>query len=379
MKNLTRAALTIAAAAVLALGMSVFVIAQESKAPAAGAPAAGAPGAKGKPAITPEQQKNIINMVNEKLKHRFTPVIKSFDIGPAKVGKPVKVTISAAYEDKRAIDKITEASVFYSINDGKNFIGPVKLAPAGAGKWSGNIPAIKKAGTVIAYPRVKDSFGNVAVHLPCNVGTWPPFGDGCMVSGAADPEPVDDPAAKVENNFDIWDLRVGLDGKYLYIDQNVEGDIDKGTMNPPHINAYIAMVVDSKTLNDFDDAGVLMQPDAKDKFKDKANMAFTIMYAPLAKAAAGSDAKMQIPSCAVPREVDGKMQLDGKSVTCKPDGSDLYFRLDRSILPPSMKDSFIVLGSLSGFINNLQAPVPNIREVTAFTRVSMKPYSFNVK
>ncbi|MFA6450923.1 MAG: hypothetical protein WCX65_15725 [bacterium] len=400
-KSIFRTIGAAAAGAAMLFTLATFASAQAAK---TGAAPAGKPGAKG-PQISAEQQKNMIGMVNEKLKHRFTPSIKSVVIGPASVGKPVKVTIKASYDDKRAIDKIVEASVYYSLDGGNSFIGPVKLNAAGAGTWAGNIPGIKKAGKALLYPRVKDSFGNVAIHLPCKVSAeWPPFGDGCMVPGAIGPEQRK-PTEIIEDNFKILDLRIGMDDKYFYIDQSVEGNIKKGTMNPTHINAYMAMIVDAKELNEFNDAAVLMSPEAKDKFKDKANLAFPIIYAPLASAAAGSMAESakpadgakaakpadkkeaaakpaappKVPSCMVPRQINGKTEMDSKSVKCKADGPDLFIRFDRSIMPPSMKDTFILLGALNGFIDNMQAPIPKIREVTGFTRVSFKQYSFAVK
>jgi len=185
-----------------------------------------------------------------------------------------------------------------------------------------------------------------------------------MAPGAIGPEQRK-PTEIIEDNFKVLDLRLGMDDKYFYIDQSMEGNIKKGTMSPTHINAYMAMVVDNKALSDFNDAAVLMQPDAKSKFKDKAGLALPIIYAPLASAAAGSmadnsaaakpaagakgakpaappAAKPNIPACMVPREVNGKPSMDGTSVKCKADGPDLFIRLDRSIMPPSMKDSFIV-------------------------------------
>jgi hypothetical protein len=417
--KLTTAKLAAGAAALLLLCGGIAVA--QAPAGAAKQPAAkGAAGAK-KPAISEEEKNNMIAMVNDRLKHRFAPAIKSVDFGPAAVGKPVKVTVKAAYEDKRAIDKIVAAEVYYSIDDGKTFIGPVKLNAAGAGTFSGSIPGIKKAGKALVYPRVKDSFGNVAVDLPCKVSSWPPLGDGCMAGGAVDQEPVDDPIAKIENNFDIWDLRVGMDDKYFYINQNVEGKIDKGRMNPPHINMYMSMVVDTKELNEFNDATMLMNPDqkTKDKYKSKAGLALPVIYAPLASSAMGgmmaaqedqkkkegaeagkpgekseapgaeTDQKTaqpqkpaqptKIPSCFVPRLSSGKAEMDAKIVTCKADGPDLFIRLDRSIMPAGMKDSFSLLGTLNGFIDNFQTPMPTIREITGITRVTNKPHSFVVK
>ncbi len=381
-----------------------------AQAPAKQPAAKGAPGAK-KAGVSEEEKNNMIAMVNDRLKHRFAPAIKSMSFGPAAVGKPVKVTIKAAYEDKRAIDKINAAEVYYSIDNGKTFIGPVALKAAGAGTFSGNIPGIKKSGKVLVYPRVKDSYGNIAVDLPCKVSSWPPMGDGCMAGGAVDQEPVDDPAAKIENNFDIWDIRVGMDDNFFYIDQNVEGKIDKGKMNPPHVNMYISLVVDTKELNEFNDATLLMSQDKKtqEKYKKKAGMALPIIYSPLASSAVSgmmaaqeeqtkkegaaksgdkADAKSaenkpaqppKVPTCFVVRSVNDKTDMDAKSVKCKADGPDLFIKLDRSIMPASMKNSFSLLGTINGFVDNFSTPIPTIREISGITRITYNPHSFVVK
>jgi len=88
-------------------------------------------------------------MLTDALKHRFVPVVMSLKTGPALKGKPVTVTVQAGYDDKRAIDKVTEVSIFYSVDGGKNFNGPVALKKANAKTFSGQIPAIGKAGKVV--------------------------------------------------------------------------------------------------------------------------------------------------------------------------------------------------------------------------------------
>ncbi|HOX28097.1 MAG TPA: hypothetical protein PLQ76_02965 [bacterium] len=377
---------TIAAAGLIVFSASAQT-AKPGKAPM-GKP--GAPG-KGKPAINQEEMNNMVAMANAHLKHRFTPVIKSVSFGPAIAGKPVKVTLSAAYDDKKAIDKIKQAAVYYSTDGGSSFNGPVMLKQSGAA-WSGNIPAIKKKGKVIVMPWVKDSYGNVSVNLTCNVKSWPPVDDGCMAPAAVDKAPEDDPSSSVEDEFDIWEIKVGMDSQYLYLTQSVEGDISKGTMNPPHINAYIALAVETPELYKMSDITMMMSPDAKEKYKGKENAAMIVFYAPLAKAAASSAASassqkggsggggMKIPTCGVPRMAGGKAEINSKDVTCKADGSELYIRIDKKLLTDSMKKGFTLLGAMDGFLDNLSgASLPKVREVANFTRVNVAPSSFTVK
>lgn len=370
-------------------------------------------GGGGDKGMSPEMQEAAGKMMtefNKMLQHRFTPVISDVKVGNAVSGKPISISFKAAYDDKRAVDKVVEADVYYSVDGGAAFMGPVKLKQGAGGVWAGQIPPISKKGKVIFYPWVKDSNGNVSLHIPCDVSKWPPFEDGCMAPGAVDREPVDDPKSLIEDNFDLWELYVGMDSKYIYIDQNVEGKISKGTMNPVHINAYLALLMDTKELYDFSDISVFMQQGSQDKYKDKADKAAMIMYAPLASKAAasataaagskepdkgaepGKDADAArgteppksepviIPSCAVPRVgPDGKPFLDGKSITCKADANDLFIRLDRSVLAASMKNDFTLIGAITGFIKSFDMPIPVFRDIAGFTRIVVQPHSFVVK
>jgi len=331
-----------------------------------------------------EQAGDLLDMFNEKLKHRFAPVIESVSFGAAKVGSPVDVTVKAKYESKDAIDKIKSASVYY-IKPGDDFLeGPVELEAAGNNTFKGQIPALKKAGKVMVVPRVKDSFGNVGVELACKVTMWPPFGDPCMAPGAADADPLDDPPAIIEDDFDIWGFQVGMDDEYIYLSASVQGEISKGTMSPPHINAYLSMLVDTQELYGLKDISVFMNPDARDKFKDKVDKAALVFYAPLGPMV---DSKMK--PCFIPRPPEGggsggsegmdfSKMMDTKHVECEADGPDLFTKIDKSILSDSMDKTLSVVGSLNGFIENMQMPMPTMREMLPVTKVTYNPNSFNV-
>lgn len=372
------------------------------------------------PELTGAQKKqanDLMSMFNEKLKHRFAPVVKDMQFGAAKVGSPVPVTVTAGYGSPSAKDKIVTVEVYYSADNGGTFDGPVTLAPSGAGTFKGSIPAFKKAGDVLAYAVVTDSFGNVGTQLPCKVKTWPPFEDGCMVPGAVDPKPSDDPAALIEDDYDVWETQIGMDDKYVYITTDVEGDVVKGTMNPPHANAYISMLMDTESLYQFSDISALMDPGQREKMMAKADMAVLVMYVPI-----GPAISSEMKACSIPRfgkaaggdkpaeKSDGKAEakaegtaegksegkagdkggkdkgggnpmgmLDSEHVKCTADGSDLFMRIDKSIINDKMKNSFSVIGSITGFSDNFQAPIPKIRDFTAVTNVAFKPHKFTVK
>lgn len=330
-----------------------------------------------------KQAGGLIEMFNEKLKHRYAPVIRSVQIGDAKVGSPISVTVNASYDTDAPVDEIVEAAVFYATEEkGEMLQGPFKLEKSGDNTFSGNIPALEKSGKIYVIPWVRDSYGNVGVEMSCNVSSWPPFEDPCMVPGAVDPAPVDDPAALIEDDYDVWEFQVGVDEKYIYFMVDVEGLISKGTMNPPHINMYLAMLVDTQALYEIEDIMVFMSPDAAEKFKDKADKAAMIIYAPLAPSI-----DSRIKACFIPRAGDGKgggggfggANLDSDNVSCKDDGSTLFTRIDKSILNKDMLNSFSAMGSLNGFVDNPQVPLPTLREILPVTMTAWNPHVVNVK
>lgn len=376
--RITRIMMMAAAALLLVFAAGIQVRAQDEKK---------ADPAKKMDNLSEDQQKQaggLIEMFNEKLKHRYAPVIRSVQIGDAKVGSPISVTVKASYDIDTPVDKIVEAAVFYAV-EGKGSLlqGPFPLAKSGDNVFTGNIPALKKSGKIYVIPWVRDSYGNVGVEMGCNVSSWPPFEDPCMVPGAVDPAPVDDPAALIEDDYDVWEFQVGMDDKYVYFMVDVEGLIAKGTMNPPHINMYLSMLVDTQALYEIEDIMVFMSPDAGEKFKDKADKAAMIIYAPLAPSI-----DSRIKACFIPRPAAegekggggfGDANLDSEHVSCMDDGSTLFTRIDKSILSKDMLESFSAMGSLNGFVDNPQVPLPTLREILPVTKTAWNPHAVTVK
>ena len=402
------------------------------------APAKPDPAAEAKASMTDAQKAqadNLFGMFQEKLKHRFAPVIRNVAIGPARVGQPVSVTVRAGYETQSPIDRIVKAAVFYRLGTSGRLYGPVVLKSAGGDSYKGNIPPISKPGRLIVIPWVKDSYGNVGVDIPCAVSSWPPFEDPCMAPGAVDPDPVDDPAALIEDDYDIWEFQIGMDDKYIYFMTDVEGEISKGTLNPSHINAYLSMLTDTQELYGFEDISVLMGGGGgagAEKFKGKEDKFSMIFYAPLATsfgmkscfipkfseigkagksagdkdAAAGSAGDKPAESAAAQPEGNTAAQPGGEGaaagqpgaqggekkepmdlskfmdtvhVKCDVDGSTLFTRLDKSVISQTMWKSLSVVGAINGFIDNPQMPLPKLREILPITKANYSPHVVEVK
>jgi hypothetical protein len=341
------------------------------------APASAAPAEK-------VERKDLLARAQDMFDHRFTPVIKDVKIGAAVAGKPIDVTVTVAYDDKRAKDKVTDVRVYFSTDNGKKWMRPAKLKKSGS-VWKGQIPKQKK-GKLLAYVWVLDSRGNVAVELPCKVATWPPASDGCMVKAAADPDPSDDKTSVFSNDLDIWSIQVGMDDTYLYIQQTVEGSINKGTMNPPKINSYLALLLAPSLAKEIDDLTTLMNMDpktAEKKFKGKENMVKVMFWAPQAKSFFNVKQDCFVPGQPKPGAEQPMPEMKIDVIACKNKGPDLFFRYKKSDMDKSMNKEVQVLG---GLIMQATSTDPktfmqglNLGDITNFTRVTWNPRTITVK
>jgi hypothetical protein len=335
-----------------------------------------------KPKPNDKVQKDVLARMTDILNHRFTPLVKNVKVGAAKAGQPISITVDAGFDDNRAVDKISSVKVFYSGNNGQTWARPVALAKSG-NSWTGSIPKQAK-GTLLYYVWAQDSSGNVSAELPCKVTTWPPSSDKCMVSGAVDPAPVDDPTSSIENNLDVWGFKVGMDDNYIYMQLTVEGSISKGTTNPPHINGYATALFDLTLAKEFDVStmtSMMGNPDmAKKKFKGKENMMQTILYSPLGRGMAGAN-----KDCFVPKfKVDDKNppKMDTSLVDCSAKGPDLFLRFSKKSLPASMKNQLASLGGL--LITILSTDPKNMSggfkfgDILRLTRVKWNPRTIKV-
>ncbi len=342
----------------------------------------------GKPAASGER-KDLLARAQDMFDHRFTPVIKDVKFGAAVAGKPISVTVTVAYDDKRAKDKVKDVRVYYSTDNGKKWARPVKLKQSGI-TWKGQIPKQKK-GKLLAYAWAQDSRGNVAVELPCKVATWPPASDGCMVKGAADPDPSDDKTSDFSNDLDIWSISVGMDDTYLYVQQTVEGSINKGTVNPTKINTYLSVVLAPSLTKEIDDLTTLMNMDpetAKKKFKGKENMVKVMMWSPQGRTFFNVKQDCFVPAApqAGGGKEEGKDQMPKMKtdvISCKNKGPDLFFRYKKSDMDKSMNNEVQLLG---GIIMQATSTDPkkfmeglNLGDIANFTRVTWKPRTITVK
>lgn len=330
---------------------------------------------------------DVMKALGDLIEHRFTPVIKDVKVGAAAANKPISITVTVAYDDSRAKDKVKQVRVFYSINNGKAWKKPVNLKNKG-GSWTGSIPKQKK-GTILYYIWVKDSRGNVTTEIPCNVTQWPPSNDKCMVSGAVDPDPSDDKTNRIGKDMDYWTVKVGMSKDFVYIQQGVEGKINKGTMNPTRINSYFSVMFDAAIAKEIDSLSALMNMDeeaAKKKFKGKEDLVWAMIYSPLGKSMLGAkkdcfaprpkanpDPKNQSPM--------GNVDMNTTDLTCSaPSKSpNLFFRLKKSALPSSMQNEVVIVGGINMTVTNTEQFAFKLGDITNLTRAIYNPRTITVK
>ncbi|MEW5945735.1 MAG: hypothetical protein AB1742_06015 [bacterium] len=322
---------------------------------------------------------NMIKFFNDRLKHRFVPEVRSASVKPAapRAGDAVTVETTISYpKEKNTEDEITDAWIYYTAPGEKYFDFQEEMKDSGGGRWTAKLEPFDESGKVMYYVQARDSAGNVYSDLPCEVASWPPFDDPCMVSGATDAEPVDDEKIQVEDAYDIWEIRVGMDKEHWYIHQNVEGKVKKGTLNPFHVSMYTAILLDTAMLADLSDIAIFMgqSPESDRARQSKEGMSAWIGYTPL-----GPMVHPDAPGCWMGVARTDEKQPDTENIKCQADGSDLFFRVKKNRLPETMKTNMTLVGASTGYIENVDVPFPKIREVTNFSRLSWNARSFIVK
>lgn len=338
--------------------------------------------------MTPEERKklqkhgeefrdNMVKFINDRLKHRFVPSVVSAAVSPASPakGKPIKITVKLK-RDPKAIDPVEAVEVFYTEPGGEYFDLQAELKGSGD-NWTGTLPAFKKTGKVKYYIQARDAFGGLYSDLPCQVTQWPPVDDPCMITGAPDPEPVDDPKIKIGDDYDIWEVRIGQNGDSWHLQQNVQGKIYKGKLSPLKASMYTAMVVNSEMIADVDDIGMFFGEDEKAQKAREANEGKSAFfgYTPI-----GPAIDPNFPACWMGMgKRDQKKEEYTSNIECKKEDQDLFFRIKKKALGNKLKNDLTFIGAMTGFVDNIQIPFPKIMEFANFTRVVMVQRSFEVK
>ncbi len=153
--------------------------------------------------------------------------IDKVDVTAPAANAPADVKAKITFVDEDGESKITSVKLVFFLNGDLSKGTEVAMTGGADGVYSGQIPG-QAAGTKVDFIiRVEDSNGNVTSNAIAS--------DKFQVSAVAD---IDNSADIVGDNADILGLSAGYDSNYLYVNFNVQGKIDGGTIDPPYIQLY---------------------------------------------------------------------------------------------------------------------------------------------
>ena len=143
----------------------------------------------------------------------------------ANAAADVKATIT--FNDEEGESKITAVKLVYYINGNLDKGTEVAMTGGADGVDSGSIPG-QAAGTKVDFIiRVEDSNGNVTSNSV----------SAAKATVAAIPD-MNNSADIVGDDADILGLSAGYDADNLYVNFDVQGKINGGTIDPPYIQLY---------------------------------------------------------------------------------------------------------------------------------------------
>lgn len=178
----------------------------------------------------------------------IAPVVEDVKIAPEEPGANDNVTVAAKiYNDCEKTETFTtSAEVVYSLDNEESWKKTaMKKDYRDERIWRGVIPAQPSGTQVKYYLRAVDSSGNITMELPASIQKTvsPEAGEQFFLydflSDMDDPPPLGD-------ELDIKSVSVGYDGDNIFGKIEVYGKISKGTISPPHINAYGLVMLDEK-------------------------------------------------------------------------------------------------------------------------------------
>ncbi len=272
----------------------------------------------------------------------YPPEIHGVTLDPEtpKAGVPTTVTAKIFNDPNITDDETLEAWLIYSLDDGETW-EYVDMDPSKDMRtWTGTIPGFDAGVEVLYGFRATDSSDNLYTEIPCLVTSWPPKGDTCMFDLAPDEDPLDDESQVTPDDFDIMNFKAGVDEEYLYVEMEVQGKIEPGSISPVYVHLY---------------GFVMHNPDIGNP-SDILTTGFIGIYAPHGEA-------LTYYKCMTLSYPMDEVLIDNSQMTCLAEGSKLWFKV---------KDSAIG-NNPSGIIKLLAAN----GVVTSITPLAGEPYDYS--
>jgi hypothetical protein len=207
-------------------------------------------------------------IVQDRLDTRFPPELKSIKLNPAAPvgGQPTSITVEIYNDAKKTSDETSEVYVLYMANFEMDWKS-VKLSSSNGKTWTGQLPAFQSGDEVVYSVRAMDSSGNIFIQVPCMVDaenevmTKEYFSEdcvnagdlkscesflprGCMMQMALN----DSPDQNLPAFGRLYDLRIGYDEGFVYVDMVAGAKIEGGSMTPTDLRIYGSLMVNPDVM-----------------------------------------------------------------------------------------------------------------------------------
>jgi hypothetical protein len=321
--------------------------------------------------------------IEDLLATRFPPQLKSVTIEPEAPAADEAITVTAEISNDSEVteDETTEAYIFFSIDGGESW-EEVEMESDDDKTWTGEIPGQESGTDVIWGIRAVDSSGNFYTDVPCQMAEAPGGADyiakdclaediaqceedmlpmTCMVAAANDETPIDDDDSFAPPDFDYQNFHIGYDKDKIYLDLTVQGKVSDGKVAPMSINIYAAVLINVDKAGNSTDLNELL------------NAGAALVHAPLAKIAGGL-----VKPCFYGYSQGGTFAQDEKSIACNPEGSHLFFTIDRKAIKDNKSGLFQFLAA-DGRVTSISPVTFAVYDMTRVSQVNLNPRSFTVE
>lgn len=275
---------------------------------------------------------------------------------PPIAGEPITVTAEIYNDPDKTDDDTIEAYLFYSMDQGETWETLEMDDNKTNREWTVEMPAFEQGDEVWYGFRAGDATGNVFTETPCYITTWPPLDDTCMFDFAVDEPPVDDPNRLIPDNFDFLTIRGGVDEDNLYLELNVQGSIEPGSVSPVFLHLFGFAVAN---LDQGDPADVVSQ-------------GFLAIHAPLAHIAA-------LDPCMTISRPNTDVVFSAEFVQCQSDEDHLWFKISNKQLGNTEPQGHLKIIAADGAVTSLVPFTGIFYDYTHVTSLSLAGRSFVVQ
>lgn len=244
--------------------------------------------------------------INDILETMYPPETYSLTVipDPPKADTITSITSEIRNDSSKTDDRTTDAWILYSSDGGDTWEEADMDKQGESFKWNTELPAFPSGTEVLYGVRAQDTSTNIYVETPCLVTSWPPDGDPCMFDLAVDDDPIDDDSSVIPDDFDILEVKGGVDEDNLYIEIKVQGSIVEGKLTPMFAHIY----------------GIGVMNPNKGNPSDILTQGFLGVYAPLADT-------FGYKQCMIISKPADSVLIDSSRIECSAKDSRLWMKI----------------------------------------------------